>query len=140
MKRKRADSLGRWRGAVRDQLGTILNLVLGLGTGLIAFETVLLLDDRFTAPCAFWFALLGVVLLCASVGCALWCAVNRLNDYRLTAEIIRARREGSPDVCTLRERADALGRKTWRLFSAQLWLFGVGAAAGAVGVLLEIAL
>jgi len=140
MSENSSESLVRWQEAVRAQLGTVLNLVLGLGTGLIAFESKFLLDARFAAPWAFWFALSGVLLLCASVGCALWCAVNRLSDYKLTVQIIQERSEGSAVVSAKRAKARTLGQKTWRLFTVQLWLFGLGAAASALGVLVEIAL
>lgn len=95
MPQENADSFSRWQAATQEQFTATANLALGLATGLLAFESALLLDTRFLSHAAFWFAIAAVVLLFASVGLALWCAINRLRDFRLTTQIARRRQEGS---------------------------------------------
>ena len=131
-------SFVRWQEVAREHLGGLINLVLGLATGLLAFESTLLLEKKFTAPCAFGLGLLALILLSISVGFALWCAVNRLSDFRLTAQIARGTDKGATDLKAKREESKSLGKTTWRLLKAQLWFFGVGAAAAAVAVLLQV--
>lgn len=133
-----SDSFVRWQKVTREHLGGLINLVLGLAAGLLAFESMLLLEGKFTAPCAFGLGLLAVVMLSASVGFALWCAVNRLSDFRLTTQIARGKEKGATDIEEKREESRLLGKTTWRLLKVQLWLFGLGAAAGAVAVLLQV--
>lgn len=134
-----SDSFIRWQKVTREHLGGLINLVLGLATGLLAFESTLLLEKKFTAPGAFDFGLSAVVLLSASIGFALWCAVNRLSDFRLTTQIALGREKGATDLEEKRKESRLLGKTTWRLLKAQLWLFGLGAANGAVAVLLQLA-
>jgi len=134
-----SDSFVRWQEATREHLGGLINLVLGLAAGLLAFESTLLLERRFTAPCAFGLSLLAVVMLSASVGFALWCAVNRLSDFRLTTQIARGKEKETTVLEEKREESKLLGKITWRLLKVQLWLFGLGAAASAVAVLLQVA-
>lgn len=43
----------RWQGIARDQLGRTANLLIGLATGLLAYESTLLLDGRLKASYAF---------------------------------------------------------------------------------------
>ncbi|MHB1245569.1 MAG: hypothetical protein ACYCZH_03950 [Sulfuriferula sp.] len=133
-----SDSSVRWQEVTREHLGGLINLVLGLAAGLLAFESTLLLERKFTAPCAFGLGLLAVVMLSVSVGFALWCAVNRLSDFRLTTQIARGKEKGATDLEEKRDESRLLGKTTWRLLKAQLWLFGLGAAAGAVAVLLQV--
>ena len=134
----KTSSFTQWQEVTRDHLGGLINIVLGLATGLLAFESTLLLERKFTAPCAFGFGLLAVGLLSASVWFALWCAVNRLSDFRLTAKIAREREKGATDLEEKREKSRLLGEITWRLLNAQLWLFGLGATAGVVAVFLQV--
>ena len=94
MTNDKSDSFVRWQSVTREQLGAITNLVLGLATGMIAFESTLLLESKLVERCAFSFGIVSLALLVLSVGIALWCAINRLRDFRLTAQIARRRERG----------------------------------------------
>jgi hypothetical protein len=133
-----SDRFVRWQGVTIKHLGDLTNLVLGLATGLIAFESALLLEERLTAPGTPWLGLSAVLLLCASVGVALWCAWNRLRDFRETSQIARGAEVGGADPKEKREEVQGLGRRTWLLLRVQLCLFGLGAIAAAVAVVLQI--
>jgi hypothetical protein len=138
MPQENAESFTRWQTTTREHFTSTANLLLGLATGLLAFESALLLDARFLSQAAFWFAIAAVVFLFTSVGLALWCAINRLRDFRLTAQIARRRQEGRLSLQESREEGRSLGKFTWGLFWFQAGLFGVGAGCGAIAVVVQI--
>ncbi|MEX0804867.1 MAG: hypothetical protein WD688_16355 [Candidatus Binatia bacterium] len=87
-----------WQGVTREQLGATSNLVLGLATGLLGFATVLLLEKKLVVLCVVAFGVAASALLALSVALALWCATNRLTDFRLTAQIANPKNNGSPQL------------------------------------------
>ncbi|MGH9957045.1 MAG: hypothetical protein ACREBC_07940 [Pyrinomonadaceae bacterium] len=138
MRQENAESFIRWQAATQQHFTSTANLLLGLATGLLAFESTLLLDARFLSHAAFWFAVAAVVFLFTSVGVALWCAINRLRDFRLSAQIARRRQEDEPSLQKSREEAKSLGNFTWGLFWFQVGMFGVGAGCVAIAVVVQI--
>ena len=138
MVQENKDSFTRWQQITRDQFTSIANLVLALATGLLAFQSTLLLDHKLAYCCAYGFAIASLFLLTASVVFALFCAVNRLLDFRLTAKIARRREEGKTDLEELRDEANSLGSFSWGLFWFQLTLFGLGAGCTALSVIIQV--
>jgi fumarate reductase subunit D len=132
------DSFVRWQAATRDHLSSVANLVLALATGLLAFQSTLLLEHKLSSYCAFGFAFASLFLLSASVVFALWCAINRLRDSRLTMRISRLRQKGDTDLQELRDESKSLGKATWRLFCFQVSLFGLGAGCSALAVVVQV--
>ena len=132
------DRFAKWQGITREQLGATSNLVLGLATGLLAFTTALLLERKLFASCAFGFAVVATGLLALSVGLAIWCATNRLADFRLTAQIAHPKNNDSPRLQEFREESKRLGERTWNLFRGQTWTFALGAAAIGIGILIQV--
>lgn len=130
----------RWQGITRDQLGTTSNLFLGLATGLIAFDSALLLQHKSAiSSCAVGLGLVGCVLLAFSVALALWCATNRLKDFRLTAKIANPKHSGSVAILDeWREESTRLGDLTWKIFRGQLWCFALGAGGVTVSSIIYI--
>jgi hypothetical protein len=105
----------RWQRITREQFSAVSNLVLGLATALLAFQS-----SALTAPSATsrWLAVVSMLLLATSVALGLACAWNRLLDFRQTAQNAR----GGSHVDT-----EALGNRSWTLLGWQLCLFGLGA-------------
>jgi hypothetical protein len=132
------DRFIRWQGITRDQLSAACNLVLGLATGLVAFDAMLLLDHKLSSCCASWFAIVSMLFLAASVASALLCSVSRLKDFRLTTEITRRRDKSDNDVEGLRAKTQVLGMFTWALFWSQLVFFGIGGGSGALAILIQV--
>ncbi|WP_275099864.1 hypothetical protein [Sedimenticola hydrogenitrophicus] len=128
----------KWQGITREQLGATSNLVLGLGTGLLGFATLLLLEGKLTAPCAFGLGVLSSGLLALSVALALWCSLNRLSDFRLTAQIAHPIKYDSQELEELREESRRLGEWTWRIYRAQIWSFAVGGAAIGLATVIQV--
>jgi hypothetical protein len=134
MKEGNSDSFKRWQDIAIEQLGSTMNLVLGLSTGLLAFQASLLMDGRVSSSVFKTFAVASVISLLASIGLAVWCATNRLKDFRLTAQIARRRKTGNGELEGMRAETKRLGRVTWRLWRLQIWLFVAGVAFCAASI------
>lgn len=131
------ERFAKWQGVTREQLGATSNLVLGLATGSLGFATLLLLDRKLVS-CAFGFGIAALGLLALSVVLALWCATNRLADFRLTAKIANPKNSGSPQIEEFREESKRLGDHTWGIFRGQIWSFALGAASISVGIVIQV--
>lgn len=132
-----SDSFIRWQSTTREHFSLTSNLILGLATGLLAFHSSLLFEQKLTQAHAFAFVIAGIILLSFSVGLALWCTINRLRDFRLTTQIARKREKGETDLGALRQKSNSLGKITWSLFWGQIVMFGPGAFAGATSVVIQ---
>lgn len=133
------ERFAKWQGVTREQLGANSNLVLGLSTGLLGFTTLLLIDDKLKAPCAVAFGVTSMFLLSLSIVLALWCANNRLKDFRLTAQIAHPKNQDNPELEAFREESKRLGNRTWNIFRFQIWAFALGAGTNGIGILFQIA-
>jgi Na+/melibiose symporter-like transporter len=132
------ERFAKWQGVTREQLGATSNLILGLATGLLGFATVLLLERKLAVSCAFGFGVTASILLTLSVAFALWCATNRLTDFRLTAKIANPKNSSSPQLEEFKEESKRLGERTWDIFRGQIWSFAIGAVAIGVGVIIQV--
>lgn len=134
MKIDPTESFIRWQAATREHFTTTSSVVLGLATGLLAFVVNRFLTDKPTGRWLFWFAAGSLVL---SIVSALWCSINRLKDFRATAQIARNRaKQVAVSEADLLE-TKALGNISWRLFRFQLVSFGVGAIASIVALIVK---
>lgn len=126
---KNRDSFIRWQGRTIEQLGYALNLILGLSVAALGYELSILLNGDFERAgwqnCLFVISLLFLFL---SVAVGLCCVVNRLKDFRATAETAYKREDGASDVKLqpLRTLTCTLGKRTWFLFRCQIVAFGIG--------------
>ena len=132
------ERFAKWQGVTREQLGATSNLILGLATGLLGFTSVLLLERKLVVACAFGFGVTASVFLALSVAIALWCATNRLTDFRLTAKIANPKNSSNPQLEEFREESKRLGERTWRIFRGQIWSFALGAGAIGVSVIIQV--
>lgn len=127
--KKNRESSIRWQGRTIEQFGYALNLILGLSVAALGFELSLLLDDGFKR--AEWHNCLLVISLFSlllSVAVGLWSVVNRLRDFRASAETARNREDGASalNLQPLRTLTYTLGKRTWLLFWWQIAAFGIG--------------
>ena len=127
----------RWQSITIAQLGYAANLLLAFATTSIGFGFSFVRESSFTPNCAIRIVFgTSLCLLLASVGVGLFCACNRLRDFRMTAAIAHdretLRREWGGEwiikhfLSQRRKEARALGRRTWLLFRAQAVLFFFG--------------
>lgn len=132
------ERFAKWQGITREQLGATSNLLLGLATGLLAFTTVLLLEKKLVVLCTLVFAVAASIVLLTSAALALWCATNRLTDFRLTAKIANPKNSGSAQLEEFREESNRLGERTWKIFRGQLWTFALGAGSAVISIAIQL--
>lgn len=135
MAREDHESFVRWQGITRDYFSSVSNLVLGLSTGLLALLVSGLTSLQTASTCLLLVGTAAVIFLAASVALAVWCAINRLRDFRATAKIARSRWKEEPVNPADRSDTRAVGQLSWRLFWWQLVLFGFGSAGAAIAVI-----
>lgn len=127
-----------WQGITRDYFSSVSNLVLGLSTGLLAFLVSGLVGAQPASRCLLIIATCAMVLLAVSIGLAVWCAINRLRDFRATTQIARSRYKDESVSSSDRQETKVLGNLSWRLFWWQLVLFGIGAGGVAITIIVQI--
>lgn len=132
------ESFVRWQGITRDYFSFVSNLVLGLSTGLLAFLVSGLAAAQPTTNCLLIVATVSMILLSVSICLAIWCAINRLRDFRTTAQIARSRYKGEPVNSNARQESAVLGKLSWRLFWWQLVLFSFGATGIAITIIVQM--
>src|ERR1700733_7157918 len=121
----------RWQKISIDHLGFCNNVILALAVGALSYSLTLTQDKIFMAArtahyyvgTALYIAFVGLSL---SIVLGLFCMLNRLRDFRGTAQ----RAKDSPDALS-REELNQMGKVTWRLFYGQAWTFI--AALGCLG-------
>src|SRR5271165_5266279 len=116
----------RWQSITITQLGYTINVVLSLSTASLGFAFVSVRQSDFELGKAKLPFDMSLFLLFASIVCGIWCSVNRLCDFRITARIARRSEQlfREPEkLKTLRQKAKRLGRWTWRFFCWQIGLF-----------------
>ena len=128
-------SFVRWQSTSIQQLGSSINLVLALATGSLGFALSVLKDSDFHAYCSGKVLFAGSLLLFVSIGLGVWCTINRLCDFRLTAAIARDREkwqqqgkskeEIDSGLSARRAKAESLDATTWRLFYSQVGTFSL---------------
>ena len=111
----------RWQGHSVAQLGFVNNTVLALTTASIGFAV-----SRESSGWQWWLLVLGIVYLVVSAGLALWCAVNRLQDFRESAQLARGKM-GIVEQSERQRKNRKRSKRTWTLLYWQLGTFAVGA-------------
>lgn len=117
---RQKDRCQRWRKIALDQLGYVQNLTLTFAVAALGYWFSLLRDTVFpdAAKC---FMLLSFLAISFSAFFGLWCALNRLWDFRGTAR----RACEHPDAPS-KDYLRGLGQLTWVLVTLQVVLFAAG--------------
>ena len=123
-----ADRFIRWQGRTIEQLGNLLNLILGLSTTIMGFLINAISNSTLILSC--WdkyFYLLSLGFSFLSIGFSIITNIIRLQDFRLTASIARRseKNETSYDLEADRRRTKKLGKQTWSLFYILMIFFSV---------------
>lgn len=125
----------RWQEIRIKQLGFVNNVVLILSSAIIGLvvrsENLLTILEKW-----------GVSSLLLSILFGLFCAWIRLWDFRLTAQLARAKAgndcgcsTNSCVICRVRHKVEELGECSWVLLRAQLFAFAVGISLAVVKVI-----
>ena len=142
------DALQRWSKIRIDQLGFVNNLLIGLASGMLTLEAGAAFDKLATlAPAVQHMVWRSLLFLLASILIGIITALNRLYDFRKTAQTVRLRirrarnrrnaRIPEPErlnidrlfrdaITSLRTLTRLLGSLTWGLLCLQILLFLVG--------------
>jgi hypothetical protein len=126
---ERPISFSRWQARTIEQLGYAINLILTLSVAALGYELALLLDEKVPRldkhNCLL---VLSISSFTLSIGAGIWCVINRLRDFRATAQTARRREQGASELelQPLRSLTDSLGKRTWLLFWWQIGAFGIG--------------
>lgn len=137
MANEQLDSFIRWQSVTREHFTLTSSVVLGLSTGLLAFVSERLLTSPHPSCIVLLTGGVAILLLVLSIGLALWCSINRLRDFRATAQIARSQGRGVQAPPEDRLETKILGERSWLLFWWQLTFFGVGATTSAIALLMR---
>lgn len=109
----------RWQSRTIDQLGNVINLILGLSTAIMGYminaiaksDLLLFCWDKF-------FYILCLFFTFFSIALSIMTNLNRLQDFRITTRIVRKKEKGEReiDLKADRDKSDSLGKRTWCLF------------------------
>lgn len=129
----------KWENHRISQLSFINNLVIGLSIALIGFVFDFIKPSNIIFNCIQKFLIwIGVLLIIASVIIGLLVAINRLEDFRLTAKIARNREKNNREnIQADRNVAKIMGKKTWNGFVWQIVTFGVSFLCFSITILIE---
>jgi hypothetical protein len=122
------ESFVRWQGRSIRQMGFVNNLLTGLATGLLAFQTQIAFDDKvILSTSERRVAIFSLVLIFASLVVGCYLAWNRLRSFRATAQAARKRETGNREgIFEIRSRYRRLDRITWLCIRWQGILFALG--------------
>ncbi len=134
------DSYVRWQNIRITQLGFANNLLIALGVTLIGFTLEFIQADELILNCfqkfLFW---IGITLSVVSIALGVYVVINRLKDFKLTAQIARKReKENTSGIDEDRAQADTLGKKTWNCFIWQVVTFSIGFLMLLIMILIEL--
>lgn len=140
---KSKDTFPRWQKTTLDQMGYFINLLIFLCVGSTGFCASKLLDCYcLLSCCSETLIIIGIIILLIGLFCLLCLQFNRLQDFRITAQLAR-----SNDVPThllsdnkdnLRNKVTEMGMLTWRLLGISIFLFALGHLFIVLGFLIEI--
>jgi hypothetical protein len=124
----------RWQAIRIEQMGFVNNLIIGLASGILLWQSQMLLSNNIGPQIRPSFVSSAVLFIVSILfGCML--AYNRLHDFRLTARIVRSLDKFPPkgaspktkqDRKTWRAKTKILGKLTWIMLPIQLLSFLIG--------------
>ncbi len=126
---KSPDEKVRWQKTRIDQLSHVNYLILTFSLAALGFAVSLLPDDKFDRVVGSLHSYrLSLLLFVLSIGLGIWCAINRLRDFRSTARRARLEYEGGNqcEVESLRFFTKKLGEWSWGILWCQIGFFGAG--------------
>lgn len=132
------DSYIYWQNIRITQLGFANNLIIFLAVGLLGFS-ISFLKDIVTLTCNqkvfFWFS---CVLNLISIGYGIAVMINRLYDFKITAQIARRRENGNREgIKNDRDQSKKMGKRTWIFFIIQVSTFLIGFLCLLIFILIE---
>lgn len=138
---KNRQAFNRWRDHTIKQMTAASVVLFGLSSAGLGYVLALLNDHgkEFDTTHSLSFRIFAVAFAFSFVA-GIFLVINRLEDFRKTAKIVKDRDENDearaankpaphPDLDDQREETGLLGRFTWILFYIQLAGVGIGGGA-----------
>lgn len=129
-KKKYSERFSRWQMKTLEERGKVISLLLSLSLATIGFIVNLIIKQEihFTHCCSKTFIVIGIFLLLLCVVALLLLSINRLKDFRETTEIIKARKNSTPEagIKKLKDENDKTGKLTLSWFNKTVYLFLLG--------------
>lgn len=130
MSNEKKESFVRWQGRTIKQLSYVNNLMIGIATGLLAFQTNLVFNYRVTLLSSDkWLLLISILMVLFSLFFGCCAALNRLSSFQKTSQIARKREDGGKKRAGIEEMrvlVKKLDNRTWQLLQVQVVLFALG--------------
>jgi hypothetical protein len=121
------DSYVRWQNIRITQLGFANNLIILLAVALLGFGISFLKDTTTLNSYQKFFFWCGSTLVLISIGFGIAVIINRLDDFKKTAQISRKLETGNrTGIESERQETKELGERTWNYFITQVSTFVIG--------------
>jgi hypothetical protein len=122
------ESFTRWQGRSIEQLGGVINLLLGLSIAIMGYLINFVSAPNTTLEC--WdkfFFILSLIFSFSSIAFGITTNLNRLCDFRITTKIARRREKNvsSIELQDDRKTSKRLGKRTWCLFYILITTFSL---------------
>jgi hypothetical protein len=138
---KNRQAFNRWRDHTIKQITAASAVLFGLSSAGLGYVLALLNDHgkQLDVAHSVSFGIFAAAFAISFVA-GIFLVINRLDDFRKTAKIVKDRDENDearatnrpiphPDLDDQREETGLLGRSTWVLFYTQLAGIGIGGGA-----------
>ncbi len=131
-------SYTRWQNIRITQLGFANNLLILLSVALLGFYSKFLIDCYNLNPYQKFFICIFFFLIIVSTGLGIFVMLNRLEDFKLTAQIVRKRETNKRNgIESDRGKAKILGERTYCYFIWQAVTFLGAFITGLIVLVIE---
>ncbi|KIO51868.1 hypothetical protein [Flavobacterium hibernum] len=132
------ESYIRWQNIRITQLGFANNLLILLNVALLGFYSKFLSDCEILNNYQKFFICASFLLIIVSTGLGIFVMLNRLEDFKLTAQIARKRETNQRNgIENDREEAKILGERTYNYFIWQAVTFLCAFITGLIVIVIE---
>lgn len=127
-KKRLKDRFAKWRLLSIDELGKVVNLLIGLSVATLGYQINFLVDESYSYRGQKFLFILALVLIFGAIVLGLITSFNRLLDFRWTSLLLKMKmnEESDDEIKNFKSRIDKAGERTWYLFSFQIATFGLG--------------
>ena len=134
------EDFSKWQQRTQDMRSATINLFLTISIATIGFtiSQVISKDFKFTNPTAKFFLPVDGIFLLLAIILFLSTTLTRLESFRITAQIVKARREKQKDkIPEFRKKSRCLDNCSSTLFYIGVIAFGIGEISAIIGFVAE---
>lgn len=132
------DSFIRWQSRTIEQMGYFINTLLAISIATSGYTFSFLLEHCLPSGIKY-FLLIGVLFTLLCITLLLCLTLNRLKDFRITAQIARKREKGKlEDIEGYRKLSKEYSNKSWLLLQCSTYAFMLGVYFTVIGFAIQI--